>query len=160
VRGLQIRAFGVDWVQVPDGDPTALLLMSRHYTARPSRLENPESIPLLVGPGEKMVLVHVTGLALFAWRRFIDHADDGTGQPQRGVNCAVFRNEGAGISSKLIRSAVAIADQRWPDAGRYYTYVDPARVDSPNAGWCFMCAGWKRCGKTRGGLRILELRRP
>lgn len=158
MRGAQLHAFGEMWVEVPDGDPTALLLMSRHYTARPGRRVSPESIPLLVGPGEKMVLVTPCALALFAWRRFIDHADDGSGQPQEGVNCAVFRNEGLLLSSRLIQSAVLLARVRWPAERRFYTYVDPERVASQNPGWCFMAAGWRRCGKTRGGLRILELR--
>lgn len=159
MRGAQISAgFGEEWVEVRDGDPTALLLFSRHYSARPGRREKPESIPLLVGPGAKMVLVSPTGDALFAWRYFMDHADDGTGEPQRGVNCAVFRNEGPALSSTLIRSAVVLARRRWPYAPRVYTYVDPARVASGFPGWCFIRAGWKRCGVTRGGLQILAQR--
>lgn len=157
MRGAQLQCFGVPWTEVRDGDPTAALLMSRHYSARAARLAAPESIPLILGPGEKLVLVSACGRALFAWRRFIDHADDGSGRPQTGVSCSVFRNEGAGLSSTLIRSASIIAAARWPAERRQYTFVDPQRVASSNPGWCFIRAGWRPCGYTRGGLRILEL---
>lgn len=89
---------------------------------------------------------------LFAWRVFID--DTG----QRGVNCAIFSNLGAGLSSDLIRAADAIADARWPFQ-RHYTYVDPRKV-SANPGYCFKLADWQFCGVTKTrGLHILE-RRP
>ncbi len=160
MRGAQ-QSFGfLPWLEVRDGDPTALLLMSRHYTARAARAASPESVPLILGPGEKYLLLSPCGRALAAWRKFIDHADDGTGSPQSGVNCAVFRNEGAGLSSALIWSAALMARARWPDERRLYTYVDPARVASSNPGWCFIRAGWRACGWTRGGLRILELVAP
>jgi hypothetical protein len=71
------------WGLFKDGHPSAIALYERHYSSRP--LEDRE---LLVGPGEKMVLLTAQHDALFAWRKFID--DSG----QRGVNCAVFRNEG------------------------------------------------------------------
>jgi hypothetical protein len=73
-----------------------------------------------------------------------------------GVNCAIFRNEGAGQSSLLIRAAMEIAWHRWPGA-RLYTYVNPRRVRSANPGYCFKAAGWRLCGitKTRR-LLVLE----
>jgi hypothetical protein len=108
---------------------------------------------LYVGPGEKMVLVHETGRALFVWRKFLD--DSG----QQGVNCAVFRNEGAGQSSELIREAAERAWQRWPGE-RLYTYVRPDAIRSTNPGFCFIAAGWHHVGWTKGGLRILALATP
>ena len=86
---------------------------------------------------------------MFVWRKFID--DSG----QDGINCAVFRNESEHRSSTLIRQADAIADHVWPDR-RHYTYVDPKAVRSSNPGFCFMAAGWRKCGMTKGGLIILE----
>jgi hypothetical protein len=38
--------------------------------------------------------------------------------------------------------------QRWP-AERFYTYVNPRRVRSSNPGFCFIKAGWRRCGVTK-----------
>lgn len=88
--------------------------------------------------------------ALFVWRRF--QSRDG----QEGVNCSVFRNEGAGRSSDLIQAADRIAWQRWPSE-RHYTYVNPYKVLSANPGYCFLMAGWRRCGITKWNrLLILE----
>lgn len=130
------------WRPAKDGDPVGLAIYGRHYSAR--RYADGRRRRLFVGPGEKVVLVSHDGRALFAWRRFID--DSG----QEGVNCAVFRNEGDALSSELILEAMAVAWRRWPGA-RLYTYVDPAAVASSNPGYCFLMAGWRRCGATKGG---------
>lgn len=103
----------------------------------------------MLGPGETILLRTQLGDAVFAWRKFID--DSG----QLGINCAVFRNEGPALSSLLIRQADAIADHVWPRE-RHYTYVHPGKIRSSNPGYCFLAAGWRRCGKTRKGLHILE----
>jgi hypothetical protein len=134
------------WIEVKDGNPTAMAIFRRHYTARKTK----PKIYQFVGPGEKMVLLTADARALFVWRKFID--DSG----QTGVNCAVFRNEGTAQSSGLIRSAVDFARSRW-STDRLYTYVDARRVKSPNAGYCFIAAGWRVCGRTKSGLRILDL---
>jgi hypothetical protein len=55
------------------------------------------------------------------------------------------------LSAKL----TAIADHVWPHP-RHYTKVNPAAVRSANPGYCFLAAGWRRCGYTKGGLLILE----
>lgn len=130
------------WRAVKDGEPGALALYERHYSARQYR--DGRRRRLFVGPGQKTVLVSHDGLALFAWRKFT--SDDG----QPGVNCAVFRNEGRSLSSDLIGAAMVVAWRRWPGE-RLYTYVDAARVLSSNPGYCFQMAGWRRCGVTKGG---------
>jgi len=118
----------------------------RHYTARKNR-----KVYQFVGPGEKMVLLTPDARSLFVWRKFID--DSG----QQGVNCAVFRREGGETkASDLIRSATDFAWARWPGE-RLYTYVDPHKVKGPHPGYCFVAAGWRACGHTKGGLRVLEL---
>jgi hypothetical protein len=128
------------WVEVKDGDATARSLYDRHYSRyRYADGRNPK---LFVGPGQKLVLVTKCGRAVFVWRKFI------SGDGQVGVNCAVFRNEGAGLSSELILEAEAIAWQRWPGE-RLYTYVNARRVSSRNPGYCFLMAGWRKCGVTK-----------
>lgn len=87
--------------------------------------------------------------AVFAWRKFID--DSG----QRGVNCAVFRNESPHRSSDMIREAMSLAWQRWP-GDRLFTMVNSAKIRSTNPGYCFLMAGWRKCGYTKGGLLVLE----
>ncbi len=134
------------WRPSKDGDPVGFALYRRHYSAK----KNPRpKIRQFVGPGEKMVLIGVDGNALFAWRKFID--DSG----QKGVNCAVFRNESEHLSSEMIREAMVFAWDRWPGE-RLYTTVDAKAVKSSNPGCCFIKAGWRKCGRTKKGLLILE----
>lgn len=143
---------GEGWMEVPDGNPTAEALFMRHYSRRPGGRKRRG---LICGPGFKMVLLWPDARALFVWRRSLHRADD-----QVGVNCAVFRNEGAGLSSALIQLADAIAFARWPGE-RHFTFVDAAqttrgRAASSPAGACFVHAGWRQCGVTEKGLVILE----
>lgn len=134
------------WRLSKDGDPTGFTLYRRHYSAK----KNPRPKQRqFVGPGQKMVLIGADSLALFAWRKFID--DSG----QRGVNCAVFRNESPHRSSDLISEAMGFAWARWPGE-RLYTTVNPREIRSTNPGFCFVKAGWRKCGTTKGGLLILE----
>ena len=148
------------WLPTRDGDERAAALHRRHYSYHVYPRRPAVTAPgyrnryLFVGPGEKLVLLTPDCRALFVWRRF--HSRDG----QLGVNCAVFRNEGAFDgqvrSSALILAAEAIAWQRWPGA-RLYTYVNPRAVRSSNPGCCFLKAGWRRCGVTKvHKLMVLE----
>ena len=98
-----------------------------------------------------MVLLTQENNALFVWKKFIDASG------QQGVNCAVFRNEGTIKSSALIEEAVELAQRRWPGE-RLYTYVNAKKIRSTNPGYCFIKAGWKKYGLTKGGLVILERR--
>ncbi len=136
------------WWLTKDGDADCLALYNRHYSRQ--RYADGRVPVLFVGPGEKVVLRTEEGRACFVWRKFID--DSG----QTGINCAVFRNETTHRSSDLIRQADAIADCLWPDR-RHYTYVDAKKVRSSNPGFCFLKAGWRRCGMTKSGKLILEL---
>lgn len=138
------------WVPILDGEATACAQYERHYSAGKSlRLRRERGTKLFVGPGHKLVLATPCRRALFVWRKFrsLDN--------QAGVGCAIFRNEGAGIASELIRAADNIADQRWPGE-RHYTYVDPRHVRGNPPGNCFYRAGWRYSGETKGGLHVLE----
>jgi len=131
-------------------------MYERHYSAYHYR--DGRRRVLFCGPGQKVVLRTATGDAFWVWRKFIDASiDQRTGERQRGINCAVFRNEAGAKyrSSDLVRQADAIADCLWPRE-RHYTYVNPKAVGSRNPGFCFIMAGWRRCGFTKGGLLILE----
>jgi hypothetical protein len=130
-------------------------MYERHYSAY--RYADGRVRKLFAGPGEKVVLRTLDGTAFFVWRKFIDDCvDPRTGDRQDGINCAAFRNESGVRSSDLIRQADAIADCLWPDS-RHYTYVDPKGIKSRNPGFCFIAAGWQRCGyRTKSGLVVLE----
>ena len=102
-------------------------------------------------PGEKMVLLTLRCDALFGWlKNRVERYDK-----QEGVVCTVFRNESDMLSSALIREADDIAWQKWPGE-RHFTYVDAGKVASRNPGYCFLKAGWRKCGMSKGGLVILE----
>ncbi len=146
----QLSLVDAVWIPVKDGNDTGRAIFDQHYSRR--RYADGRKSLLYVGPGEKMVLITPDALALFVWRKFIsqDHQD--------GVNCAVFRNEGPILSSALIRAADDLAWERWPGS-RLYTYIDPRRIRRKrDPGRCFLRAGWRHCGWTKGGLRILEIR--
>lgn len=142
------------WWRTKDGDRTCLALYERHYSRR--QYADGRRQAQFVGPGSPVVLRTLEGDAFFVWRQFIDDClDSRTGQPQAGVNCAAFRNESRWQSSELIRQADAVADFCWADR-RHYTYVDASQLRSRNPGYCFLVAGWRRCGYTKRGLLILE----
>jgi hypothetical protein len=145
---IQPFLFGSGWIEVRDGNDTVREIFERHYSRK--RYADRRRPKLFVGPGDKLVLITPCARAIFAWRKFISDND------QAGVNCAIFRNDGAGLSSNLIREADEIADNRWPDE-RHYTYVDPRKIRSSNPGFCFKAAGWRVCGVTKvHKLLILE----
>ncbi len=134
------------WFVSKDGDPEAYALFRRHYSAR----KTAPKVRQFIGPGEKMVLVAADYSALFCWRR-CNFWDDG----QIGVNCTVFRNEGPGRASEMIREAEGFAWERWPGQ-RLFTFVDGSKVKGTCPGYCFRRAGWKSAGFSKGGLLILE----
>lgn len=145
------------WLPIRDGDPRAFALFQRHYSyqnyadGRRARYGY-RNRSLIIGPGEKLVLLGNDERALFGWRRYHD-ASQGF-----GVCCTVFRNEGAERSSDLIREAARLAWTRWPGE-RLFTYVDPRKVTSGSPGYCFHKAGWRWIGVTRWNrLHIWEKR--
>ena len=144
-------SLGVDghWIGVHDGDPRAVALYRRHYSAK--RISGWVQGGRFCGPGSHAVFLTIDGLALFAWRQNKVRWDG-----QVGIECSVFRNEGPVRSSDLILEAEALAWQRWPGQ-RLFTYVCPAKVKSVNPGYCFKMARWKQCGRNADGrLIILE----
>src|SRR5215471_13092009 len=109
------------WIEVKDGNDTARALFDQHYSRY--HYADGRQPALFVGPGEKMVLLWPDARAVFVWRRFLSR--DG----QAGVNCAIFRNEGAGLSSDLIRLACERAWKRWP--GEASLYLRQSAEDPP-----------------------------
>lgn len=74
--------------------------------------------------------------------------------------CSAFRNEGAGLSSTLIREAVAATRWRWPDVPPLgmITFVNTDKIANKiNPGYCYKRAGFRRVGETKGGLVALQL---
>jgi len=137
------------WIVGQDGEPELRQMYERHYSCY--HYKDGRKPKKFVGPGEHIVLTTPKRTALFVWRKFIDASGE------NGINCSIFRNESEILSSDLIREADAIADFIWPGE-RHYTYVRGEAVKSRNPGWCYICAGWSKCGFTKKGLLILERR--
>lgn len=151
-----LLASGV-WVEMKDGDDTVRSIFDRHYSRK--RYRDGRRPALFVGPGYKIVLMTPDARAIFVWRKFKDDCiDERTGKPQQGINCAVFRRESGAtmLASVLILEAEKIALDKWPGE-RLYTYVDQKKVRAKcDPGRCFLRAGWRYCGWTKSGLRVLE----
>lgn len=145
------------WRTVKDGDPQAYALYSRHYSfyryadGRRERYGYANR-HLIVGPGEKIVLLGRDARALCCWRRGHDASSSG----EKRVYCTVFRNEGSEKASDILKIAMQIAWQRWP-GDRLWTYVDPKKVQSEVPGYCFRYARWKHVGNTAAGLLIFAI---
>lgn len=144
------------WVPILDGDPLAAAIYDQHYSSKRSRERRARNGTLQFGgPSARLILSTPCRKALFGWRRQQYRADE-----QTGVECFIFSNLGAGLSSVLVAAADAIADRRWPGE-RHFTFVDAAEIKSTNPGYCFLKAGWERCGTSQErGLVILSRAAP
>jgi hypothetical protein len=74
--------------------------------------------------------------------------------------CSAFRNEGAGKASKMIKQAVAATRAFYgePPALGMVTFVDEKEVrEKDDPGHCFIIAGFRPCGYTKGGLLALQM---
>ena len=112
------------------------------------------------GCGQEIVLLTTCGRAVWACVR------QRTPQPKgsRGAKTPwvfrnmLFRNLGAGLSSDLIRAALAKTRVEWERRYGHWpveplrTEVDVRKVKSSNPGYCYMRAGWSRGDVRRGKL--------
>jgi hypothetical protein len=126
-------------------DPEMLALSANHYSR--SNL----AAKKLGGPARSLMLRNTTGTVLFLWQWPLEGMRwDG----QNGYNCVMFRNESERRSSEIILEAEQIALGKWGQ-NRFYTYVDPRKVKSPNPGYCFKIAGYKFVRTTPNGKHLL-----
>jgi hypothetical protein len=139
------------WVRADRADPRAKILADRHYNR-----QSPDS-PQFVPPGRCLVLLSECERAFWvtSWpfAEYVRHAWPGAWV------CSAFRNEGAGLSSELIREAVAATRAIWePPALGMVTFVDAGKVrHKRDPGRCYLRAGFERVGHTKGGLVALQL---
>lgn len=132
-------------------DPIAAKIADRHYSRQ--KVGSPQFVP----PGRCVVLLTLCERALWvtSWpfAEYVKHDWAGAWV------CSIFRNEGAGLSSDLIREALAATCSFWrpPDLG-LITFVDPNKVRRKrDPGRCFIKAGGRVVGKTRGGLVAIQI---
>lgn len=141
------------WYGVTDRDPRLVGLYQRHYSAAKNGVGLASHLKHgFAGLCDPMCLLTETCDAGWVWGIESLRLDG-----QIGVQCRFFRNEGPLLSSGLIREADDLAWGKWPSEARHWTYVDPKRTrHKRDPGRCFLKAGWRRCGKSKGGLVILE----
>jgi hypothetical protein len=142
----------VRWALSWRADPVAQRIADRHYNRQ--KVGSPQFVP----PGRCLVLVTACARALWitSWpfAEYVQHDWAGAWV------CSAFRNEGAGLSSDLIREAVACSRWRWPEvpALGMITFVDASKVRRKrDPGRCFLRAGFRRVGETKGGLLAFQL---
>ena len=140
------------WQLSHRADPRALPLADRHYNRQKP------GTPQFVPPGRCVVLLTADERALWvsSWpfAEYVRHAWAGAWV------CSLFRNEGAGLSSELIRQAVAATRAMWgdlPPTGMI-TFVDRDKTrHKRDPGRCYRKAAWRYVGDTQGGLAALQL---
>jgi hypothetical protein len=133
-------------------DPAALPLADRHYNRR--AVGSPQFVP----PGRNVCLLSECGRALwvtsYPFAEYVRHAWAGA-----WVN-SLFRNEGAGLSSELIREAVAATRAHYgepPELGMV-TFVDADKTRRKrDPGRCYRKAGFRHVGFTKGGLWAFQM---
>lgn len=108
-------------------------------------------------PGRRLVMTAgdpARALWVSSWQRYPTHAWPGAWV------CSTFKNDGAGLSSELIREAVAATRAAWgePPSQGMLTFVDADKVrPKRDPGRCFLRAGFRRVGASgeRGRLAFL-----
>ena len=140
------------WQLSHRADKAALPLADRHYNRQ--KIGSPQFVP----PGRCVVLLSDCGNALWitSWpyAQYVKHAWGGA-----WVN-SLFRNEGAGLSSDLIREAIAITRGIWPDVPPLgmITFVDAGKTrPKRDPGRCYRRAGFTHVGFTKGGLWAFQM---
>ena len=139
------------WKLSHRADHEARVIADRHYNRQ--KIGSPQFAP----PGRCLVLKTETAVWVTSWpfAEYVRHAWPGA------FVCSAFRNEGDVLSSTLIREACAVTRWRWPTGGHVgmITFVNAEKVKQKrDPGYCFIRAGFKPCGKTKGGLHALWLR--
>ncbi len=147
------EAFPMRWFKSWRADPRAARLADAHYNRQ--RVGAAQFVP----PGRCVVLRTETADAVWvtSWPRaeFVQHAWAGA------WDNSLFRREPtAPLASELIREAVAATlDAFGPAPGLgMVTFVDASKTKRKrDPGRCYIRAGFKRVGATKGGLVALQM---
>jgi hypothetical protein len=137
--------------QISDrADPSVVPFADRHYNRQ--HIGAPQYAP----PGRCLVLKRPDAFWITSWpfAEYVRHDWPGAWV------CSAFRNEGDTLASALIQSAVAATIWRWPNIPPLgmITFVDAGKVrHKRDPGRCFLRAGFKCVGTTKGGLVALQL---
>ena len=144
------------WTLSSRQDPEALPLADRHYNRQKPGTDR------FGPPARSLALLAVRtpsrrALWLTSWpfAEYVKHEWAGA-----WVN-SLFRNERAGLSSSLIRDAVAVTRWFWPEVPSLgmVTFVDETKIrPKADPGYCYLQAGFVHVGRTkRDGLLAFQL---
>lgn len=131
------------WLRSWRADPRGAALADRHYTRQ--KIGSKQFVP----PGRCLVVITPCARAVWvtSWpkREYVKHQWAGA-----WIN-SLFRNEGTGLSSELIRAAVRetldyYGETPWRGL---VTFVQARKVRSTNPGYCFKQAGFRVVGTTK-----------
>lgn len=141
------------WRKSNRADAEVVPIADRHYNRQ--KIGSPQFAP----PGRCFVLKHgdpVEAFWITSWpyAQYTKHAWAGAWV------CSAFRNESKLLSSEMIREAIALTRGHWaevPELGMI-TFVSTKHVrPKQDWGWCYLKAGFKNVGFTKGGLVALQL---
>lgn len=148
---MQQQGNNMHWHLSHRADPRAVRIADRHYNRQ--KIGTPQFVP----PGRCVVLLTEAADALWvtSWpfADYVKHAWAGAWV------CSCFRNESSHLSSELILEAIAATKGMYgePPPLGIITFVDASKIKSVNPGYCYLKAGFKRVGNTKGGLVALQL---
>ena len=139
-------------------DQTVVPIADKHYNRQ--KVGSPQFVP----PGRCLVLkmkdpypphgVIAFWVTSYPYAEYVKHSWAGA------LVCSAFRNEGSILSSLLIKQALSATRWRYPDLPELgmVTFVDASKVRKKrDPGRCFLRAGFKSVGKTKGGLHAFQL---
>jgi len=164
----------VTWLLSSSSDRRALDVVDGHGLCEglgPHYSRRTPGSNTFTGVGREVVLVHGTGLAVWACVYQRTPSAKGSGGSRGRVGVAdpkprylwrnmLFRNEGADLSSDLIREATERTYEEWIERygalpeERLRTEIGVKEIRSSNPGFCYIAAGWEP-GPTVRGKRFL-----
>ena len=143
------------WSLSNRADPAAVVIADRHYNRQKP------GTPQFVPPGRCLVLRTDSAVWVTSWpfAEYVKHAWAGA-----WVN-SLFRKEGEGIASEMIRAAVAATCWYYGDPPKLgmVTFIDSRKVKPIKRrgrnvwGYSYMRAGFIPVGETAGGLLAFQL---
>ena len=139
-----------NWEKSHRADKRALKLADRHYNRQKPGTSQ------FVPPGRCIVLWQEGAVWVTSWpyAQYVKHAWAGA-----WIN-SLFRRESGGLASELIRQAIAVTRYFWPETSGLgiVTFVNADKVRRKrDPGRCYLRAGFKNVGKTKGGLLAFQL---
>ncbi len=154
------------WKLSHRADPEVVPIADRHYNRQ--KIGAPQFVPpgrchvLKTGTQEQLRTPDSGGafwVTSWPFAEYVKHQWGGAWV------CSAFRNEGAGVSSELISTAVAATTKKWdsiPDLGMV-SFIDPSKVRPRKVrgretwGHSWFLAGFDHVGYTKGGLWVFQL---